>query len=532
VLSSKRSPPRGWHNTTPRQRQIAANAVTQWFVTAISAVCGLLVVPFLIHHLGKEGYGLVSLALAVAGLCALADLGVSGALSRHLAESLAQNDHDKFTQYVSTAVTVNAFAGIVASGTLFLSANFAAKLVGLSSTAFHAGVTLIRTFCTIYVLVTFLTFVPRAILASHNRFDLSSTIDGVRRLMQNVGLLAALGFTHLGLSGWATVCGVVEILAALLLWAVVFRVQPYLKVGWRSFRWARLQSLFGLGSQLTILQLSKNLSESADPFILSACLGPASVALYRPATQIFSGISPVVLTLSNQLHPVATHIHVTGDRAALTSLLLQSTKFTMLMGAVACGSIVALAEPLCRFWLAGALGEQYRVCASVLTIQAITQFTAFAGGAQGAVLLGMNKTEFLARGRFVLAVFNIIISFVLVRYTALGVIGVVLPTMVIELLWRPLLAQYVCRASGISSVQYVRRSCVTPILMAAIVAAGGLGIQRLVPIAGIAGLIWLTVGLAVTGTALTWFAGLTPCDRISLRAVAQWILVGRWSGAR
>ncbi len=509
-----------------RSRQIAINAVTQWGVTGLSAVLGLLVVPFLIQKLGKDGYGLVVVILAIAGVCALADLGISGALTRQLAEALAKEDNTEFNEYVSTAAAVNLLAGAICAGVVFVLAVPMAHLFAVPQALFTEGVMLLRVFGTGYVLLTFMMFAPKAILASHSRFDMASVIDAIRRLLQTIGLFAILSLTSLGLLGWALVSIVVDVLSTTLLWKAAFGVRRETRVGLAWIEPKRLKSLFGLGSRLTILQVSGQIAVNTDPFILSACLGPASLSYYRPPSQAVSAFSQVVFTLANQLHPLATVAHTQRNQEDVAQILFRGTKHTMLMNSVACGIVISLAYPLCKVWLENTLGSQYAVCGAVLTIQAATTL---AGGAQWPVLLGVNKTAFAAYGRLVLALLNVVVSWLLVKYTSLGILGVVIPTMVIEFAWRPTLAWYTCRAIGVSTRRYIRQSYAMPLLIGAAVAAIGFSFRWLIPLDGLWSLLWSVFTLGLIGTALIWSAGLSTAERASIEGTARSLAAHLWA---
>jgi len=508
-----------------RSRQILINAVAQWAVTGLSAILGLLIVPFLILKLGQDGYGLVVIILGIAGICALADMGISGALARQLAESLGRKDNDAFNEYASTASIINLAVGGACALSVLLLAVPMARAFRLPEALFRDGVILLRTFGAAHVLLTFAMFTPRAVLASHNRFDLACVIDAARRLMQTVGLFVVLSLTSLGLVGWALVCIVVDTAVAGLLWRAAFRAERRLRISPRWFRRGRVRSLYGLGGHLTVLQVSGQLSVSADPFILTACLGPGSVSLYRPPGQVIGAMSQLVTTLAGQLHPLATQAHVQGDRESLKRILFQGTKFTMLMGSVACAIVISLAEPLCKVWLGGALGEGYKTAAAVLTIQAVTALGAFAAGTQWPVLLGMRKTAFAAYGRLALALVNIAASWLLVRYARLGVIGVVIPTMVIELVWRPVLGWYVCKTAAFRIREYFQQAYLAPLVIGSALTAVGLQIEQFAPVEKAWGLFVGALALASTGAALVWFAGFSPNDRLGIQSAT-------WSPAR
>src|SRR5207249_4252741 len=68
-------------------------------------------VPLLIRFLGKDGYGVVTVLIAVVAMCAMADFGFRTALSRHLADELARGQHARFNELFSSAVAVAVVAG-------------------------------------------------------------------------------------------------------------------------------------------------------------------------------------------------------------------------------------------------------------------------------------------------------------------------------------------------------------------------------------------------------------------------------------
>src|SRR5438132_1022384 len=68
-------------------------------------------VPLLIRFLGKDGYGIVTLLIAVVAMCAMADLGLRTTLGRQLAAELARGQHLRFNELFSSAVSVTLVAG-------------------------------------------------------------------------------------------------------------------------------------------------------------------------------------------------------------------------------------------------------------------------------------------------------------------------------------------------------------------------------------------------------------------------------------
>ena len=91
--------------------RIAVNQITRWGATLVQGLIAFSMVPLLIRFLGKDGYGIVTLLIAVVAMCAMADFGLRTALGRHLAEELARGQHPRFNELFSSAVYVALVAG-------------------------------------------------------------------------------------------------------------------------------------------------------------------------------------------------------------------------------------------------------------------------------------------------------------------------------------------------------------------------------------------------------------------------------------
>src|SRR5579862_7633419 len=79
-------------------------------------------VPYVIHHLGPDRYGLYSLALIVVGYFALFNLGIGPATTKYVAEILGKGEIDKLPEQVWTAVASQTCLGL-AGGILLAAAS-------------------------------------------------------------------------------------------------------------------------------------------------------------------------------------------------------------------------------------------------------------------------------------------------------------------------------------------------------------------------------------------------------------------------
>ena len=494
-------------------QRIAWNAVTNWAAMLVSAAVGLVLVPFLLGCLGKEGYGLAAIAGVVVSFTAAADLGLRGALSRHLAEQVALKNTRRFNELASTALVLYLTIGTALATACVLAAEPLARAFRVSPALLPEAVFLVRWYSSVSILLSFLSPLFGAVVISNNRFDLRNYILTGTGLMRGAFLFAVLGLTDTGLYGWAVVGIAATALEVALMVIAARRLWPAMELRVRHLRWSAAKALASLGVSLFTLQWTGLLAVQSDPIVLTAFLGPAAVALYQPALTAVGSVRPLVSTLADQLHPLATGLHVTGRRKELQQVLLRGTRYTLLMGVGVCTLLAVLAKPMMRLWLGGRLGEDYAVTAQVLVAWVVVDLFTYAAGSQWPVLLGMNRLRFLLWTQLPLAVLNLLVSIVLVGYTRLGVVGVVIPTAVIGILRRPIVAVYVAWVCGLTARRYFLESYLRPIAVLTMLTAAAFGLRWAIGPAS-----WLSLGacataLGVSWAGLAWGVGLTRTDR-------------------
>lgn len=502
-------------------RRVLVNAVTRWLATLIQGALGVFLVRFLLAQLGQEGYGLTALMAAVVSFAMIADLGLGGALARHLAAQLATGDQARFDELASTAL---AFYLAVGSTLALLCAMFAhpiTRALNVPPALMSAGVFLVRWYAAPAILLAFVSPVYLGIVTSANRFDLANWIAIGTSIFRTASLFAILSLTTAGLYGWAAGTLFSQGLTlALTAWAA-YRVHPGVQVRVRCARPSSLATLFSTGAYLFALHLANLLSVNADPLILTTFIGPSAVALYTPAVTLTAAVRPLVNTLADQLHPLTTSYYERGNKQNLQVVLVRGTKYTFLLGVGACVMLGVFAEPIMRLWLESFLGTQYLVTAQVLVFWAAIDLLSYASGSQWAVLLGMNRLRFLVLTQLPFAVLNVIASAALVRFTGLGVLGVVIPTLVIGAIRRPIIIVHAARLCGVPVGHYLREAYLRPTVVLALLTGAAVSVRLLAKPSSLLPLLAWGSGLGLLFAALFWWVGLHKPERATLRGVLK-----------
>ena len=503
--------------------RIAINAATRWVAQGVHGITGLLLVPFLLGQLGEAGYGVANVCLRIVGFSVLADLGLRGALGRQLAEQVTRKDDRRFNELASTALLLYlGISGLLALTCIITAPQLAHFFAGGGDKPIDPGlmrqaVFLIRWYAPFHLLVSFTNPVFVASINSNNRFDLANYALIVVNVARFGAMVLVLSLTGWGLYGWAAAMYFSEALLLVVYLCLAHRARPSLRLRPSLVNREAMKPLFGLGGYMFTLQLTESISVQSDPLVLSRLLGPASLAFYSPGLALTQVVQPIVGTLAHQMHPLTTSFHVTGQRERLQAVLIRGTRLTWLMGILSSTVLVVFAEPIIRFWIGNRLGPDYIWAVRVLQAWAVVDLLRFSGGTDWPVLLGMKRLGLLVKIQVPFSIINIVASILLVMYTNLGVVGVVIPTIVLVAISRPITLVYLTRLLKLPLGRYLMQAYLRPAIVLALLLVQAAALHYLLPPQH---LLTLLGEAAVTGmvwVVLTWLIGLGDEDRQAIR---------------
>ena len=91
---------------TNLSRERRNGVVLSYCSIAIRNVAALLLIPFIINHLGVSDYGIYSLVSALAGYLIVLEFGLANTTIRFLSVYKANNDKVKEAEFISSIITI------------------------------------------------------------------------------------------------------------------------------------------------------------------------------------------------------------------------------------------------------------------------------------------------------------------------------------------------------------------------------------------------------------------------------------------
>ncbi|MCA9101088.1 MAG: lipopolysaccharide biosynthesis protein [Planctomycetales bacterium] len=510
-----------------RSRRFAWYVVTQWFAALVNAGVAIALVPFLQRQLGDSGYGLSVLLLTITNISLIAELGVSVALGRHMAEQVALGRNDEMNRLHSCAVATFLTISLAVVMGLGIFADPIVRYCGVPAPLLPQAASLVRFFSAPMLALAMTTPAWSSVIFAHSRFDLTDLAQVTDVMMRAIGVVVLLNFTNLGLVGWCLAVLAAKMTGTTLTIALSHRCQPGLKARPSLVDRRTLVDLFSLGGMVSLRQMALRVSQSVEPLLVSAFLGPAAVSFYDPAQKLFNAPWPFVTGVARQFTPLVTGSHAAGDDAGVREILFRGTRLTFGIGVLAVVMMVAFAHPAVFVWL----GPGRETTSWILMVGGCGQLMYYALGSQWGVMLGKNQVRYFTVVQISAAAVNVGAALLLVwlashrtwpsetdRLLACS-LAVVFPGVVIRAVERSITSRHAAHACGTSFRRYFMQSYARPVVTMLVLAAVAWGIDAAMKIDSWPRLIAAALVVSGIWALLCWSFIFDDVDRQRARSV-------------
>jgi O-antigen/teichoic acid export membrane protein len=401
--------------------RLIRNTLVNAVANASGAVITVALTPFLLHHLGTAQYGVWLLALTLTfsgGYLAFADLGLSEAAVRFIAEARARRDVKTINAIASTTTAVFAALGLVA-GLLVVA------LAPLLVRVFDVGADLESAAKIVFALVAVQIFADLpatgwlAVIEGAQRYSWLRAIDVTGRIAWAIGVVIAVRAGH-GIVALAVIALVVSVLEAFAAFVVAHRVQPGLHIRLGNADRATLRQTSRYGSAIAALRVLSVIYAQMDRVIVGVILGVAAVASYEVAFRVQSIAALALVIAGSALIPAAAYNSARSDTDNQREIYLRGTKYAAAF--IVSVSVAALlyARPLIVTWV----GPQFESMTGETRLFLVYPLFGCLNQVAVPMLIGMGRVRRVLQLQVVSVGLNLVASVLLAsRYGIAGVIA-------------------------------------------------------------------------------------------------------------
>jgi O-antigen/teichoic acid export membrane protein len=476
---------------------VARNVTTRYLAIATDALIGLVLLPFNVHHLGPEAYGLWMLTASMTTYFSILDLGFGGSIVKFVAYYRAKRDVRGLNEIASTLFVIFSIVGVVAYGVFLVVAFNIGRFFTLTPDQVSTGRALILVIG-VYVSLGFPFSIFGGIINGFQRYDLNNMVGVCSSVVVAIVNVVML------LTGYSLVQLVMVTTMIRIATYFVYRLNAYhvfraLSLNPRLFLWSRVRELTSFSVYVAIIDWANKLNYSIDAVIIGAYIGAGAVALWTVPQRL----AEMLQRLTNQFNGVIFPVIVDSDAGQkperLRMIFVQGTRLSLVTVVPLAGVLFLLADPLIRSWVGAKFIDSIVVAQILICVVAIRVGSATAT----TVLKGAGEHRLLAFTNAGAALANVALSLLWIRRFGLvgQAYGTLLPVAItsIAILWPA-----ACRRVGIGSGEAFRQAVWPTLWPVAAMALAVVPLRNALPprlfsvaIAGAAGTIVYTVTFLV-----------------------------------
>jgi O-antigen/teichoic acid export membrane protein len=414
------------------------NIGSNWLLMVVTVAATYILLPYSLKHIGQEQYGIWLIITSLTGYMGLLMLGVPMASVRFMADSLAKHDYEQMNKFIGSSAGLFLFAGVVSLVVgcgVFVFFESAFPIPPELRNPVRAAFFLVL----FYIAGGFFGELPYGIMAAHHDFVLRNalqTITLVYRLLATVVLLkvypsvASLAIVQLSSMALETT----------VLWTVIHRRYPEVRLDLRKFEMSTVRTIFSFSLLVLVLTVGFKLVFQTDSLVIGKFLDVSDVPFYAAANSLIIYLIEFVIGIASVVMPTATTLRALNQEHELRALLLKWSKIAISLSLLATLYLAEFGPRVLGVWIGPAFEVHSGHVLHVLLLSTVV-FLPVRGIALP-ILMGVGKAKGAVWTLLATGVLNLGLSILWAKQY--GLIGVAWGTTVPNLFYSVALLWLVC----------------------------------------------------------------------------------------
>lgn len=440
--------------------QTLHNAVFNTLSRVFSILVGFIFMPYIVHKLGTEAYGVYLLIFAVLGYFALLDLDLGQAIIKYVAEYKAENSVEKINNVVGATLFIYLVLGLGGGLIIFgLSDLITTRFLKIQESLLPAAQFTFYVASFGFVLTMLLSAfssVPKAL----NRYDIPGKVTMIVSLCSTLAVVFLL-YLGYGLEEIVVLNVGVSLMSLFIYMIINRRLLPQLSY-FPSFDRLTIRKVLSFGLFSSLGRISYILQFQLDRILTGAILGASFVTYYFVPFNLSSKAVTLTSQLSGVILPVVSGLQGRRDFESLIGLYLQASRLIVAIASAVCLPLLVFGNRFLTLWMGTEFAQHSGLVMVLVTLalyaDAFTNVPSF-------VLQGLGYPK--VTGTFAMA--NAVVNVALLYPLAInyGVNGIALAFLISSAAIAPLFIYYANnRILHISLKRLIRDAYLPPLFSA------------------------------------------------------------------
>lgn len=342
---------------------LARNTLINMAGQIVPLLVAIASLPYVIHHLGPDRFGLLSLAWMVVGYFALFNLGIGPATTKFVAELLGKGEIEKLPELAWTAFLTQTCFGLVAGLLLAIASPMLVARVLKIPIDLHGQAQLIFLIMSATLPIDFASGSMGGVLGASQRFDLVNAVSvpsGVLNYLLPI-LALALGY---GLPAIVFFLALTRLAGLLIQVVLCVRLYPSLRTR-VCFNRKLVRSLLGFGGWVTVSSIAIPIFVYSERFIIGSVNSVAALTYYTAPFMVASKTTVLAGSIAAAFFPYASYFGL-REASRVSDASLKSCKYLLLILTPVLVIFLLFSHRILALWLGSAFADRSAVTLQVL----------------------------------------------------------------------------------------------------------------------------------------------------------------------
>lgn len=462
-------------------KQLSINLIAQLISFALNLGISFFLTPYVIEYIGKDVYGFVSLANNFTSYISVFTVALNGILSRYVTIAFSKKDYESASKYLSSVLFANcAIMLLLMPVSIIFVANLE-KFINLPQG--------LEMDIKVLFLLTFLSFLINlpgccynTATYATNRLDKSNFCNMIGSIIRIAIIMVLL----LTMTPYVWYVGLGALISTMFMIFMNMRykkqLMPQVNITIHHFNWELVKELLGVGIWNSVNQLTQLLMTGLDLIIANLFIGVMSMNLLSYAKMIPTQLLSLISMIAGLFAPIMTMAYASDDMKEFVRETNFSIKLCGFLCSVPVVGLVIFGEDFLYLWLKALTVEEVHTVAILSVLTILPQFFSVYIYPLYSVNTITTKLRVPVLVSLVLGIGNVILVFILVQVTNLGVYAVAGVSTVLSIfrivLFTPMYAAHSIQVPYSTFYKPLFRGFVSSLIMAFLF----IGIRSIVPI--------------------------------------------------
>jgi len=308
----------------------------------------LFSIPYFIHKLGAEQYGIWVLLMSTVGMMGVLNFGIGDALVKFISEYNEKNDLCSVNYFVGNSFFIYLIISVIVVFLGLFALPYFVSFLGIKESYKEISSFVLRIAIFGFVF-NMLLINALAIFRAIQRYDISSKVTMITNTIKTLSMITIL-YLGFGLKGMV-IANVGGIIVGLLLTLILLtRVAPEINLR-LSFNIEVMKKIFGFSFYSFLMGISNIIKANVGNILVGRYLGAEYVPYLSVPRQVSVKILEAVSSLATVFFPVFSSLNGANELDKIKSIFNDASKFIGILGLVIGATMFAFSYSFLKIWI-------------------------------------------------------------------------------------------------------------------------------------------------------------------------------------